>query len=101
MTTFALVGAGPGLGMATARRFGTAGHNIALISRSTKHTSGAPEAADPRAGDLAHYAPWQNLALFRRAGETSPGLVILGHLSDSKDIDRLATADRVTIEAPA
>ncbi|MFB6703884.1 cyclophilin-like fold protein [Streptomyces sp. NPDC056333] len=38
---------------------------------------------------------------FHRAGETSPGLVILGHLSDSKDIDRLATADRVTIEAPA
>ncbi|MET7494148.1 cyclophilin-like fold protein [Streptomyces sp900116325] len=64
-------------------------------------TSGAPDTADPKAGDLAHYAPWQNLALFHRDGETSPGLVILGHLSDSKDIDRLATADRVTIEAPA
>ncbi|MFB6703883.1 SDR family NAD(P)-dependent oxidoreductase [Streptomyces sp. NPDC056333] len=37
MTTFALVGAGPGLGLATARRFGTAGHSIALISRSTQH----------------------------------------------------------------
>ncbi|MEU6041754.1 SDR family NAD(P)-dependent oxidoreductase [Actinomadura sp. NPDC047616] len=37
MTTFALVGAGPGLGLATARRFGAAGHAVALISRSTRH----------------------------------------------------------------
>ncbi|MFE4538659.1 SDR family NAD(P)-dependent oxidoreductase [Streptomyces scopuliridis] len=37
MTTFALVGAGPGLGLATARRFGTAGHAIALIARSDVH----------------------------------------------------------------
>jgi NADP-dependent 3-hydroxy acid dehydrogenase YdfG len=34
VTTFALIGAGPGLGLATARRFGTAGHTVALISRS-------------------------------------------------------------------
>ncbi|MEV1093281.1 SDR family NAD(P)-dependent oxidoreductase [Streptomyces microflavus] len=37
MTTFALVGAGPGLGLAAARRFGTAGHSVALISRSAQH----------------------------------------------------------------
>lgn len=37
MTTFALIGAGPGLGLATARRFGTAGHNVALISRNADH----------------------------------------------------------------
>ncbi|OUD03994.1 SDR family NAD(P)-dependent oxidoreductase [Streptomyces swartbergensis] len=36
MTTFALVGAGPGLGLATARRFGTAGHTVALISRNAQ-----------------------------------------------------------------
>ncbi|MFE7277888.1 SDR family NAD(P)-dependent oxidoreductase [Streptomyces sp. NPDC057623] len=36
MTTFALVGAGPGLGLATARRFGSAGHTVALISRSAE-----------------------------------------------------------------
>ncbi|GGZ99413.1 SDR family NAD(P)-dependent oxidoreductase [Streptomyces purpurascens] len=36
MTTFALVGAGPGLGLATARRFGTAGHAVALISRDAR-----------------------------------------------------------------
>ncbi|MFE0249836.1 SDR family NAD(P)-dependent oxidoreductase [Streptomyces sp. NPDC059010] len=36
MTTFALVGAGPGLGLATARRFGSAGHAVALISRNAE-----------------------------------------------------------------
>ncbi|MEU0422579.1 SDR family NAD(P)-dependent oxidoreductase [Streptomyces canus] len=34
MTTFALIGAGPGLGLATARRFGSAGHTVALIARN-------------------------------------------------------------------
>ncbi|MCA1222890.1 SDR family NAD(P)-dependent oxidoreductase [Streptomyces sp. 8L] len=37
MTTFALVGAGPGLGLAAARRFGAAGHRVALLSRSIQH----------------------------------------------------------------
>lgn len=37
MTTFPLVGAGPGLGLATARRFGAAGHTVALFSRSAEH----------------------------------------------------------------
>ncbi|ELP65322.1 SDR family NAD(P)-dependent oxidoreductase [Streptomyces turgidiscabies] len=36
MTTFAIVGAGPGLGLATARRFGNAGHSVALIARDTQ-----------------------------------------------------------------
>ncbi|MGW6738126.1 SDR family NAD(P)-dependent oxidoreductase [Streptomyces sp. NPDC055013] len=37
MTTFALVGAGPALGLAAARRFGKAGHRVALLSRSVQH----------------------------------------------------------------
>ena len=37
MTTLALIGAGPGLGLATTRRFGRAGHRVALISRSARH----------------------------------------------------------------
>ncbi|WP_105973820.1 SDR family NAD(P)-dependent oxidoreductase [Streptomyces geranii] len=37
MTTFALIGAGPGLGLATARRFATAGHTVALISRNAEN----------------------------------------------------------------
>jgi NADP-dependent 3-hydroxy acid dehydrogenase YdfG len=36
VTTFALIGAGPGLGLAAARRFGTAGHSVALISRNAQ-----------------------------------------------------------------
>ncbi|MFD9429585.1 SDR family NAD(P)-dependent oxidoreductase [Streptomyces sp. NPDC060002] len=36
MTTFALIGAGPGLGLATARRFGSAGHTVALIARKAE-----------------------------------------------------------------
>ncbi|WP_037570194.1 SDR family NAD(P)-dependent oxidoreductase [Phaeacidiphilus oryzae] len=36
MTTFALIGAGPGLGLAAARRFGAAGHRIALLSRTAE-----------------------------------------------------------------
>ncbi|WP_327714671.1 SDR family NAD(P)-dependent oxidoreductase [Streptomyces sp. NBC_00490] len=36
MTTFALIGAGPGLGLATARRFGAAGHSVALLARDTQ-----------------------------------------------------------------
>lgn len=34
MTTIAIVGAGPGLGAAVARRFGAAGFSVALVSRS-------------------------------------------------------------------
>ncbi|MGW2938180.1 SDR family NAD(P)-dependent oxidoreductase [Streptomyces sp. NPDC001156] len=37
MTTLALIGAGPGLGAAVARRFGREGFDIALISRSPEH----------------------------------------------------------------
>ncbi|WP_392750362.1 cyclophilin-like fold protein [Streptomyces sp. LN590] len=59
---------------------------------------GAPASSEPKAGDLAFYAPWGNLALFYRDGHPSPGLVILGHLTDPDDIARLADADRVRIQ---
>jgi NADP-dependent 3-hydroxy acid dehydrogenase YdfG len=36
MSTFALIGAGPGLGLAAARRFGAAGHAVALIARGAE-----------------------------------------------------------------
>lgn len=37
MTTIAILGAGPGLGQATARRFGREGFSVALISRTQDH----------------------------------------------------------------
>ncbi|ELP65326.1 cyclophilin-like fold protein [Streptomyces turgidiscabies] len=61
-------------------------------------TSGAPDPAVPRAGDLAYYAPWGNLALYYRDGDSaSADLLILGHID--ADADRLGTADRITVEA--
>lgn len=62
-------------------------------------TSDAPDAATPTAGDLAYYSPWGNLALFYRDGPHSPGLVILGRLDDDADVERLATAARISIES--
>ncbi|WP_327342872.1 cyclophilin-like fold protein [Streptomyces europaeiscabiei] len=61
-------------------------------------TSGAPEPAAPKAGDLTYYAPWGNLALFYRDGDSaSDDLLILGTID--ADTDRLAGADRITVEA--
>ncbi|ORT60995.1 cyclophilin-like fold protein [Streptomyces sp. CB03238] len=61
-------------------------------------TAGAPEPTAPRAGDLAYYAPWGNLALFYRGGPAaSADLLVLGHID--ADTDQLAGADRITIEA--
>lgn len=61
-------------------------------------TSGAPSGAEAKAGDLAYYAPWGNLAVFYRDFPHSDGLIILGRVAES-DTGRLATAEKVTIEA--
>ncbi|MFE7788712.1 cyclophilin-like fold protein [Streptomyces sp. NPDC057460] len=59
-------------------------------------TANAPEPAAAKAGDLAYYAPWGNLALFYRDGPSaSSDLLVLGHI----DTDRLAGAEHITIEA--
>ncbi|WP_030895327.1 MULTISPECIES: SDR family NAD(P)-dependent oxidoreductase [unclassified Streptomyces] len=68
MTTFALVGAGPGLGLATARRFGAAGHTVALISRDA-------EKLDGLTADLAR-----------------DGIQARGFAADVLDIESLTTA---------
>ncbi|WP_324288919.1 cyclophilin-like fold protein [Streptomyces sp. CoH17] len=61
-------------------------------------TSGAPEPTGAKAGDLAYYAPWGNLALFYRDGPAANAdLLILGHLD--AEGDRPARAERITIEA--
>lgn len=61
-------------------------------------TDGAPEPSAPRAGDIAYYAPWGNLALFHQDGPSaSSDLLILGHIS--VDSDQLARAERITVEA--
>ncbi|WP_328707481.1 cyclophilin-like fold protein [Streptomyces sp. HM190] len=61
-------------------------------------TDGAPAPSPARAGDIAYYAPWGNLALFYRNGPAaSADLLILGHIDT--DADQLARAERITIEA--
>ncbi|WP_018333996.1 SDR family NAD(P)-dependent oxidoreductase [Actinomycetospora chiangmaiensis] len=40
MTTIAIIGAGPGLGAATARRFGAEGFDVALVSRNLDRARG-------------------------------------------------------------
>ncbi|WP_244210880.1 cyclophilin-like fold protein [Amycolatopsis kentuckyensis] len=60
-------------------------------------TADAPESADPKAGDLAFYAPWGNLAIYYRDAPPASGVVILGHLPDG-GAEVLATADQVTVE---
>lgn len=43
-------------------------------------TSAAPPGLQPKAGDLAYYAPWGNLALFHRDFRYSEGLILLGRV---------------------
>src|SRR3954469_25587168 len=43
MTSLAIIGAGPGLGAAVARRFGREGHSVGLISRSQERLDGLAE----------------------------------------------------------
>lgn len=44
--------------------------------------AGAPDAINPRTGDIAFYAPWGNVAFFYRDGHHSPGLIRLGQLEN-------------------
>ena len=43
-------------------------------------TKGMPDAYKPSAGDICFYAPWGNLAVFYKDGDSSEGLVRLGVL---------------------
>ncbi|WP_371524904.1 SDR family NAD(P)-dependent oxidoreductase [Streptomyces sp. NBC_01283] len=74
MTTFALVGAGPGLGLACARRFGAAGHTVALLSRNAEHLDSLVAELNRDSFQARGYtadvlAPDSLSAALRRAGE--------------------------------
>lgn len=60
-------------------------------------TEGAPDGYTPRAGDLAYYAPWGNLAIFHRDFRFSRGLVRLGRLDGGVEALRQAGPLRVMI----
>ncbi|WP_225993016.1 cyclophilin-like fold protein [Actinomadura rudentiformis] len=60
-------------------------------------TDGAPAPAAAKAGDIAYFAPWGNLALFYKDGPSaSADLLILGHID--ADTAQLAKAQRITIQ---
>ncbi|MFF8449947.1 cyclophilin-like fold protein [Streptomyces leeuwenhoekii] len=60
-------------------------------------TDGAPEPAAAKAGDIAYYAPWGNLALFYEDGPAaSVDLLVLGHID--ADPAQIGGADRITVE---
>ena len=77
-TTIAIICAGPGLGLASARRFGAEGFNVALLSRTQEHVDTlAAELADAGitargyAADVRDHESL-NTALARAADEMGP-----------------------------
>lgn len=52
---------------------------IAYLPRQLA-TTDAPPGVQPKAGDLAYYAPWGNLALFHQDFRYSAGLIRLGRI---------------------
>lgn len=61
-------------------------------------TEGAPFGSDPSVGDIAYYAPWGNLAIFRKNFRHSKGLVIMGNINSGLEVLHEPGAVQVTIE---
>lgn len=61
-------------------------------------TQGAAAGSTPRAGDIAYYAPWGNLALYHKDFPYSSGLIILGKLDGGLDVLRQPGKVNVTIQ---
>lgn len=75
MPTLAIVGAGPNLGLAAARRFGTEGFNVGLVSRNVRNLQALSETLD-QDGITTTTEP----ADLRNLGEAT---VALAHLADT------------------
>lgn len=57
----------------------------------------AGESMTPRRGDIAYYAPWGNLAIFREDFRHSPGLIKLGRVEEGLASLDQPGAETVTI----
>ncbi len=68
---------------------------IAYLPRQLD-TAGAPRGYAPAAGDLAYYAPWDNLAIFHKGFRHSAGLVRLGRIEHG--IEGLAMCGRMAAQ---
>lgn len=60
--------------------------------------AGAPDGVAARAGDVAYYAPWGNLAIFIDDGTHARGLVRLGHIGSGLPLLRKSGPFAVRIE---
>ena len=72
---------------------------ISILPRKLS-TQGTPAGYHPRAGDIAYYAPWGNVAIFYRDGHHSPGLVKLGTLDTGLDALTRTASMKATIAIP-
>lgn len=48
-------------------------------------TQGSPSGMNPRAGDIALFAPWGNIAIFYRKGTSSGSLIPVGRIENGLD----------------
>lgn len=71
---------------------------IAYLPRKLS-THDAPAGVTPRAGDIAYYAPWGNLALFYRDFGYSSGLIRLGHFDAGAEALNIDGQLSISIEA--
>lgn len=71
---------------------------IAMLPRKLRHAD-APDGVTPVTGDVAYYAPWGNLAIFRKDFRYSTGLVRLGRIAGPLSALRRSGALTVTLRA--
>lgn len=73
---------------------------VATLPRKLS-TQGAPEGMTPVAGDLTHYAPWGNLAIFIQGNAYARGLLPLGKVDEGLPVLARPGPYRVRIERAA
>jgi hypothetical protein len=61
-------------------------------------TKDAPPGSNPSVGDVSYYAPWGNLAIFRRDFRYSGGLIKLGKVDSGLEALNLPGSIEVTID---
>lgn len=61
-------------------------------------TEGSPSGSEASAGDIAHYAPWGNLAIFYKDFRYTEGLIILGSIDGDVEALKGSASRTVTIE---
>ena len=61
-------------------------------------TEGAPPGSDPSVGDVSYYAPWGNLAIFRRDFRYSSGLIKMGKVDTGLEALNVPGSVEITID---